>query len=66
MLLPGLGILSGVALDAPNGKTDGSLNGHTYFKCRPGHGAFVRRAQVSLDPPDPSTEAPVAEVWLKW
>jgi len=32
----------GVELDRPNGKNDGSVNGVSYFQCKPGFGLFVR------------------------
>eukprot|EP00051_Salpingoeca_urceolata_P016393 m.216933 g.216933 ORF g.216933 m.216933 type:complete len:775 (-) comp18663_c2_seq1:39-2363(-) len=31
----------GIALDTPSGDHDGTVQGHRYFHCRPGHGIFV-------------------------
>ncbi len=30
------------------GKNDGSVNGHTYFQCKPNHGLFVRPNRITL------------------
>ncbi|KAL5249740.1 hypothetical protein ACHWQZ_G018536 [Mnemiopsis leidyi] len=57
------GIWIGVALDGPQGKHDGSVGGHRYFKCKQKHGSFVRPDKVirenSFNPaakaPSPST-----------
>ncbi|KZO99357.1 hypothetical protein CALVIDRAFT_477249 [Calocera viscosa TUFC12733] len=38
----------GVELFDQNGKNDGSVDGVRYFDCEPGHGVFVRSAQVKL------------------
>lgn len=38
----------GVELDAGGGKNDGSVNGKRYFQSKPGHGMFVREANVTL------------------
>merc|ERR1719145_184047 len=37
----------GVELSLPEGKNDGSVKGTRYFRCRPGHGLFVRLKAVS-------------------
>ncbi|XP_065678561.1 dynactin subunit 1 [Hydra vulgaris] len=37
----------GVALDEPNGKNDGSVQGKKYFDCSPNHGIFVRQTQLA-------------------
>ena len=39
---------TGIELDAPNGKNDGSVAGEAYFSCNAGHGMFVRPSQVKL------------------
>jgi hypothetical protein len=41
------GIWIGVALDGPQGKHDGSVGGHRYFKCKAKHGSFVRPDKVT-------------------
>ena len=43
----------GIELDEADGKNDGSVNGISYFSCRPNHGVFappnrVRRAARSV------------------
>ena len=30
------------------GKNDGSVNGHTYFQCKPNHGLFIRPNRITL------------------
>ncbi|VDK39622.1 unnamed protein product [Taenia asiatica] len=35
---------SGIKLQAPNGKNDGSVNNVRYFECEPRHGLFTRRS----------------------
>ena len=35
-------------LSSALGKNDGSVNGHTYFQCRPNHGLFIRPNRISL------------------
>lgn len=40
------GFWVGVEYDEPLGKHDGLVDGERYFKCRPGHGAFVRPNKV--------------------
>lgn len=44
---PGLWV--GVTLDAPTGKNDGSVNGVTYFNCKPRFGIFVKPDKLKLD-----------------
>ena len=34
----------GIALDAPEGKHDGTVGGLSYFRCKPGCGLFVQAA----------------------
>ncbi|KAF7346159.1 CAP-Gly domain-containing protein [Mycena sanguinolenta] len=36
----------GIELYEPNGKNDGSVNGVTYFTCKPSYGIFVRASQI--------------------
>ncbi|KAG5679191.1 hypothetical protein PVAND_008778 [Polypedilum vanderplanki] len=43
------GIWVGVELDAPTGKNDGTVQGITYFTCRPKHGIFVRADKLIQD-----------------
>ena len=38
----------GIQLLDPDGKHDGSLDGHHYFSCPPGHGIFAPTAKVQL------------------
>lgn len=38
----------GVVLDDASGKNDGSIKGHRYFICEPGHGMFVRPSAASI------------------
>ena len=45
----------GVELEAAGGKNDGSVNGKRYFQSKPGHGMFVREANITL------VERPVAK-----
>ena len=40
------GLWYGVALDEPNGKNCGSVQGVQYFKCEPSFGLFVRQHQI--------------------
>lgn len=44
---PGLWV--GVTLDAPTGKNDGSVNGVSYFNCKPRFGIFVKPDKLKLD-----------------
>jgi len=39
----------GVTLDASTGKHDGTVQGVTYFTCKPKHGIFVKMDKVILD-----------------
>ncbi|KAJ1993735.1 hypothetical protein H4R33_000527 [Dimargaris cristalligena] len=43
----------GVELDHPDGKNDGSVNGKTYFQCRPNFGVFVRSSQLRSEASSP-------------
>ncbi|KAL8894913.1 MAG: hypothetical protein Q9192_003966 [Flavoplaca navasiana] len=44
----------GVVLDHSTGKNDGSVQGHRYFDCLPGHGMFVRPTAITIiDQPTP-------------
>jgi dynactin complex subunit len=36
----------GLTYDNPDGKNDGSQGGVSYFRCKPLHGAFVKRVSV--------------------
>ena len=38
----------GVALDYPNGKNDGCVEGTRYFNCRPNYGLFARVQVVEI------------------
>lgn len=40
----------GVELDRPEGKNNGVVRGHTYFKCKSNHGVLCPPAKVSLVP----------------
>ncbi|CAB4067834.1 CLIP1 [Lepeophtheirus salmonis] len=42
------GLWAGVVLDKPEGKNDGSVNGVSYFKCKPMYGVFSRPSRLSL------------------
>jgi len=42
------GIWLGIELNHPSGKNDGNVKGHSYFKCKPNHGIFVRVENVEL------------------
>ncbi|OQR95304.1 hypothetical protein ACHHYP_00116 [Achlya hypogyna] len=42
------GDLVGVVLDAPVGKNNGTLKGHVYFECPPGHGLMVHPCEVTI------------------
>ncbi|EGN93727.1 hypothetical protein SERLA73DRAFT_172019 [Serpula lacrymans var. lacrymans S7.3] len=46
----------GVELHEPKGKNNGSIQGITYFACKPDHGVFVRPSQVKVISAEP--EAP--------
>nr|XP_046910356.1 kinesin-like protein KIF13B isoform X2 [Dermatophagoides farinae] len=43
------GIWVGIILDTPTGKNDGSVNGISYFQCRPKFGIFVKPEKLRLD-----------------
>ncbi|XP_063689009.1 dynactin subunit 1-like isoform X4 [Bolinopsis microptera] len=47
----------GVTLPDAKGKNDGTVQGKSYFKCKPNHGIFVRQNQVALvkSPAKPKT-----------
>ena len=38
----------GVVLKTPNGKNNGTVESHTYFKCKSGHGLLTRPGKVQL------------------
>ena len=38
----------GVELDTPTGKHYGTVQGKSYFSCKPGHGVFVRPTAAKL------------------
>ena len=52
----------GVQLDGEVGKNDGSVDGTRYFRCRAGHGIFVRPAYVQHVQPLREEEAPTPRV----
>jgi len=41
------GMWAGLELDSPDGKNDGSVQGHQYFSCAPNHGLFVRALTIT-------------------
>ncbi|KAG2122581.1 dynein associated protein-domain-containing protein [Suillus clintonianus] len=48
----------GIELAEPKGKNDGSLQGLTYFSCKPNHGVFVRPSQVKVINAEPEPQPP--------
>ncbi|XP_018019260.1 dynactin subunit 1 isoform X2 [Hyalella azteca] len=38
----------GVVLDQPGGRNNGTVEGHTYFKCEDKYGLFVRQTQLEM------------------
>ena len=38
----------GIQLDQPNGKHNGTVKGHRYFKCKPNHGALVKEGKIKI------------------
>jgi dynactin 1 len=62
----------GIELHEPKGKNDGSLQGLTYFSCKPNHGVFVRPSQVKVINAEPEPQPPVspyncfAKATLNW
>ncbi|KAF7347275.1 CAP-Gly domain-containing protein [Mycena venus] len=54
----------GIELYEPNGKNDGSVNGVSYFTCKPNYGIFVRASQIKgtfgseIERPPPTTTRP--------
>ncbi|GAC74127.1 microtubule-associated protein dynactin DCTN1/Glued [Moesziomyces antarcticus T-34] len=46
------GVWVGIALDHPNGKNNGSVQGKRYFECDDGYGVFVRSSQVHVLSPE--------------
>lgn len=52
----------GIELDKSEGKNDGTIQGITYFNCKPNYGVFVRPSQVKVigneREPSPSTVRP--------
>ena len=44
------GVWIGVVLDSPTGKNDGTVNGVTYFECKPKFGIFVKPDKLKCDP----------------
>ncbi|KAF9173976.1 Kinesin protein 1B [Mortierella sp. AD011] len=63
------GVWAGIELDTPTGKNDGSVNGVSYFTCRPKCGIFVLAAKIVktelllpfLPSPATSTQQPPAQ-----
>lgn len=43
------GVWIGVELDAPTGKNNGTVDGVTYFTCKPRYGIFVKPEKLKLD-----------------
>lgn len=43
------GVWVGIELDTPTGKNDGTVQGNTYFTCKPKHGIFVRADKLIHD-----------------
>ena len=41
------GIWAGVELDLPEGKNDGTVEGVSYFVCKPDRGVFVQPNKIS-------------------
>ena len=39
---------SGLILEGPQGKNDGSVQGKSYFSCAENHGMFVRPTQIKV------------------
>ncbi|KAG1758451.1 dynein associated protein-domain-containing protein [Suillus occidentalis] len=52
----------GIELHEPKGKNDGSLQGLTYFSCKPNHGVFVRPSQVKVINAEPELQPPKTQV----
>ncbi|KZT27488.1 hypothetical protein NEOLEDRAFT_1060271 [Neolentinus lepideus HHB14362 ss-1] len=48
----------GIELYEPKGKNNGSVQGVSYFNCKPNHGVFVRPSQVTVIPAKPERPAP--------
>ena len=46
----------GVALDGPNGRHDGEVEGQRYFTCEAGHGLMVRPDNLALEGAGPATD----------
>jgi dynactin complex subunit len=46
----------GIEFAVPIGMNDGSVDGHSYFNCKPKHGIFVKNYRLKLisDAPPPS------------
>jgi len=53
------GVWSGILLDEPVGKNDGSVSGVRYFACRPSHGIFAKLHTLTSLPVDTLTSLPV-------
>lgn len=62
LLVPGrTGTWAGLELKQPLGRNDGSLEGHSYFRCAPNYGVFVPVSAVrplTLSPPASPTQTP--------
>lgn len=56
------GIWVGVVLDSPTGKNDGTVNGVSYFTCKPKFGIFVKPDKLKCDPKGRALRQPAVKV----